>query len=1054
MSVRSIFAFTFLVFAALLGSLVCFAFLLARNQKELVASEERRYRSYKLADELRQTSDDLTRLARTYVATGDPVYEEWFHEVVRIRDGDVPRPDNYDGIYWDFVLATGQRPGTSGDPVSLEALMRRMNFTKEEFLKLQESKAKSDALVLLEEKAMNAVKGRFNDAAGEPTVVREPDPEMARLIMFGKEYHQAKAEIMKPISDFMVMLDERMARDIRALQKERRTYAAMAVGLAGGGLAFTCLASFVLYRRVMVPVRKLVTAADLVESGQYGQRVDHSSSDELGNLALSFNHMSNAIKDDIAELEEQKEEIREKEKRFRTLVANLPGTVYRCLHDEDWTMQFISDEVENLTGYPPTDFIGNETRTFDSVIHEDDRAMVAEEVGAAVSRKEPWAIQYRIVGSDGELRWVGERGRAVFREDGEVDYLDGVIADITDSKRIEEELHTSNFLSDIALELTHCGFWHVDYSDPDYYYQSERAARMLGEPLKPDRRYHLQDEWFARLVEANPETAELTAERYQGAIDGRYGHYESTYAYNRPIDGEIIWLHALGKVVRDEHDRIQYMYGVYQDVTQRLASEKALREATHAAEAATRAKSEFLASMSHELRTPLNGILGYAQILQRDKSATEKQRANVDSIISCGDHLLALINDVLDLSKIEAGRLELQEEALDLDRLIRSIGDIVGERARAKGLEFVVDVAPEIPQGIIADAAKIRQVLVNLLGNAVKFTDVGSVTLRVTETPEHELVFEAIDTGVGMEPHETEHIFDPFKQVEAGKAAGGTGLGLSISRRLVEKMGGELGVESEKGKGSCFRVKIPYEEADEGDLGSLDSAETSDLADAKLAPEQEVSILVADDRVVNRNILEQMLVDAGFLVSLADDGDTALEAMRAESFDLVLMDVRMPRMNGIEAVRRIRNDAALKELPVIAVTASVFPEFREKALAAGFDDFLPKPFRVSELMRILRDQLDLEWASESEPQETQDPPSGAPQAVVAGAEEVPLQLPEDALDTFRSALKIKNISALKSLAKELVQSDSTKAAGAEIERLTGKFDFGGLASLLDKLSES
>lgn len=220
MSVRFIITFTSSVFAALLGSLVFVSFLLARNQGELEASEERRHQSYKLADELRQTSDDLTRLARTYVVTGDPVFEGYFQEVIRIRNGEAPRPDHYDGIYWDFVLATGRRQGSSEGPVALEVLMKRMHFTEEEFLKLKESKAKSDALVHLEEKAMNAVKGRFNDAAGEPSVVREPDLEMARGLVFGKEYHQAKAEIMKPISEFMVMLDERTEREVRALQKK------------------------------------------------------------------------------------------------------------------------------------------------------------------------------------------------------------------------------------------------------------------------------------------------------------------------------------------------------------------------------------------------------------------------------------------------------------------------------------------------------------------------------------------------------------------------------------------------------------------------------------------------------------------------------------------------------------------------------------------------------------------------------------------------------------------------------------------------------------------
>ena len=879
MSVRFIITFTSSVFAALLGSLVFVSFLLARNQGELEASEERRHQSYKLADELRQTSDDLTRLARTYVVTGDPVFEGYFQEVIRIRNGEAPRPDHYDGIYWDFVLATGRRQGSSEGPVALEVLMKRMHFTEEEFLKLKESKAKSDALVHLEEKAMNAVKGRFNDAEGEPPVVREPDLEMARGLVFGKEYHQAKAEIMKPISEFMVMLEERTEREVRGLQKNRRLYGATTLGLAAGALGFTFVAFLVLYRRVMIPVRKLVVATDGVKAGRYGQRVDHSSADELGNLASSFNHMTSAIEDDIAE-----------------------------------------------------------------------------------------------------------------------------------RKRIEEELHTTEFLSDIALELTHCGYWHVDYSDPDYYYQSERAARMLGEPNKPDGRYHLQDEWFARLVEANPETAEHTAERYEGAIDGRYAHYESTYAYKRPIDGAIIWLHALGKVVRDENDRIRHMYGVYQDVTLRVANEKALQEATHAAEAATHAKSEFLSHMSHELRTPLNGVLGYAQILQRDRDTTDGQKQNLKAIVSCGDHLLALINDVLDLSKIEAGRMEVDEAPCDLHKLIQGVGDVVRQRAQGKSLTFETEVSPEVPQGIVTDAGKLRQILVNLLGNAVKFTADGGVTLHVVESPKGRLRFDVIDTGVGMSEEEMADIFDPFKQVEAGRTAGGTGLGLAITQRLAERLGGDIEVTSEKGTGSTFTVELPLVEAPTEDLGTLEAEGVLDFGEVVLAPGQKCTVLVADDREANRDILDRMLEAAGITALIADDGDTALEAMREhDDIDLVLMDVRMPRLNGIEAVKQIRADDGLKEAKVIAVTASVFPEFREKAIEAGFDDFLGKPFRTEELMEKLKKHLDLEF--ESAAMET---PAGVADDA-AGLGDV--QLPAALLEKLKGALKIKNLTAINRVAR-------------------------------------
>ncbi len=479
------------------------------------------------------------------------------------------------------------------------------------------------------------------------------------------------------------------------------------------------------------------------------------------------------------------------------------------------------------------------------------------------------------------------------------------------------------------------------------------------------------------------------------------------------------------------------------DITDRKEAEAQLLEARELAEAANHAKSDFLSSMSHELRTPLNGVLGYAQILQRDKEATLRQRENVESIINCGDHLLSLINDVLDLSKIEAGRMDIDPAPCDLEKLIRSLTDIVGERARSKDLAFAVDVSPEVPKGIITDGAKLRQVMVNLLGNAVKFTDEGSVTLKVSESTKGELALEVIDTGIGLEAHELEEIFDPFKQVEAGKAKGGTGLGLAISRQIAEKLGGTLEVDSEKGKGSCFRVKIPLEEYDHGDLDASEIGELKDLSSAVLADGQDLHILVADDRETNRNILEQILEDAGFKITLADDGDTTLEAIDKEDFDLVLLDVRMPRLNGIETVKRIRANEKSRDLKVIAVTASVFPEFREKAIGAGFDDFLPKPFRASELMLRLEEQLGIEWVTEA---------PGA-EGIAEKAVPVDFSLTEEDLKDLKASLKIKNLTALTALGKRLQEDDTYRAAGVEIERMARSFDFAGLAELEAKISE-
>ncbi len=470
--------------------------------------------------------------------------------------------------------------------------------------------------------------------------------------------------------------------------------------------------------------------------------------------------------------------------------------------------------------------------------------------------------------------------------------------------------------------------------------------------------------------------------------------------------------------------------------------EAQLHQAREQAEAANRAKSEFLSHMSHELRTPLNGVLGYAQILNRSKDVTEKQRRSLDAIIDCGDHLLSLINDVLDLSKIEAGRIELDEAPCDLHRLISGVANILSSKAKEKGVGFSVEVAPEVPVGISTDAAKLRQILVNLLGNAVKFTAEGAVSLRVCEAPRGILRLEVTDSGVGIAEGEIGVIFDPFKQVEAGKAAGGTGLGLAITKRLAEMLGGGLEVKSKPGVGSTFSLTIPLVEVHDEDIGALEEGE-AEGSQAVLAPGQDFNILVVDDRETNRDILELLLVDMGFRVELAEDGQAALDLIRGgERFDLVLMDVRMPRMNGIEATRHIREDERTKHLKVIAVTASVFPQFGDKAAESGFDDYLGKPFRTSELVGKIKSLIGAEFVAGDPVEE------GAP----AGGSEVAsegIELGADDLGQLRAALKIRNLTAINALAKRLEADASTAVAGAAIGKLARNFDFKGLAEIAE-----
>jgi signal transduction histidine kinase/CheY-like chemotaxis protein len=472
-------------------------------------------------------------------------------------------------------------------------------------------------------------------------------------------------------------------------------------------------------------------------------------------------------------------------------------------------------------------------------------------------------------------------------------------------------------------------------------------------------------------------------------------------------------------------------------VAERTAQLEGARES---AEQANRAKSQFLSNMSHELRTPLNGVLGYAQILLRDPTLGAEQRESLTAIENCGRHLLTLINDVLDLSKIEAGSLELDYAPCDLARLVRSVFDIVRPRAEKHGLAFVTDVSEGLPPAISTDATKLKQVLVNLLGNSVKFTSEGSVTLRVAADADF-VRFDVIDTGIGMTPEEQASIFDPFKQAEGGKTSGGTGLGLSISKRIVEAMGGTVEVQSEKGKGTHFVILVPLEVAD---VEGLDEEDRESLAGDRtfvLAPGQDVTVLVADDNEHNRAILVRLLGDAGFKTVQANDGQEAIDRLREQKMPIVLMDIRMPGMDGDEATRVIRGDPELAGAKVVAVSASVFPDFREQLSDVGFDEFISKPLRAEEVFHAIERLLGVVYADE-------DAPRPEPEEEAA-LEALPAELAHSIAGRLRAATEIGDIDAVADLAQE-VEEHAPAMAGA-MARMARSFELGGLETLAAEL---
>jgi PAS domain S-box-containing protein len=486
-----------------------------------------------------------------------------------------------------------------------------------------------------------------------------------------------------------------------------------------------------------------------------------------------------------------------------------------------------------------------------------------------------------------------------------------------------------------------------------------------------------------------------------------------------------------------------YSFGAFlRDISDRRERDAELRRAKESAEAATRAKSEFLANMSHELRTPLNGVIGYAQLLQRDRTLNATQHEAVEAISKCGSQLLDLINDVLDLSRIEAGRLDIVEGPTDLAKLVTDIRYVVAETAERKGLRLTMTIGADVPRPVVLDGRHLRQVLLNLLGNAIKFTSAGDVGLVINRADGGHLRFEVIDTGPGIEPEALTDIFQAFAQTEAGAAAGGTGLGLTISDHLIRKMGGKLTVESTVGEGSRFSFTLPLVQG-RGTVreGEPDLEATVPAIDARLAPGERLTALVADDSTANRRILASLLESAGVDVITASGGLEAVELARTHRPDVVFMDLRMDDLDGLEATRRLAGDPSTAAIPVIAVTASAFGNVRQTVREAGCVDYLSKPVRAQLLFGMLQNHLGVRFVSASDHLAPRDSGlSGVERRAELGVR-------------LRNAVALGDITDIQELAQALMKGSPAEAAvGERINRLAMDFDFEGLGELADSLA--
>ena len=449
----------------------------------------------------------------------------------------------------------------------------------------------------------------------------------------------------------------------------------------------------------------------------------------------------------------------------------------------------------------------------------------------------------------------------------------------------------------------------------------------------------------------DPERAEAGIKLVLG--ESKLTDYELTA---RARDGKETVVSYNASTFHDRDRKLQGVFAAARDVTERKRYEQSLQQAN-------RAKSVFLANMSHEIRTPMNAILGFSQLMLRDQDITPKQCQYLGTINRSGEHLLALINDILEMSKIEAGRTTLNPSTFDLPILLNDLEMMFRVRTNEKKLSFSVAIIGDVPQYIVSDINKLRQVFINVLGNAVKFTEQGGIDLRVRadrdEPTAPSLHVEIEDTGPGISSDDQDKLFRHFEQTKSGQQAGtGTGLGLAISQEFVRLMGGEITVNSQVGKGSSFVIRLPLH------VGHADGVQAKDRPRQVLAlqaGQSPVRVLIADDIEDNRELLAQLLAPVGFEIRLATNGAEAVEAFEQWRPHLVLMDFRMPVMDGHEAISRIRALPGGMDATIIAVTASAMDENRQELLEIGADDFISKPFREAELFQKIHAHVGVEY---------------------------------------------------------------------------------------------
>ena len=715
------------------------------------------------------------------------------------------------------------------------------------------------------------------------------------------------------------------------------------------------IVAFFFSRTLTRPLQKLNRNAASLAKGDLQIQVDTSSKDEIGDLARSFDTMQTSIRQLIIELEGTNKNLEEKvvertsalleaEEKSRLLLESVADGIFGV--GKDGLVNFINPAGLKMLGFSEKDVIGEKIHPLAHHSRSDGSPYPIEECPMHHSLTEG-----TIGNVDDEVLWRKdgtsfpvEYTSVPIRKDGSVTGSVVLFRDITERKHAEEELRKLSS----AVEQSPVS---VVITDPDgiIEYVNPKFTEVTG--------YSIEEALGQNpsILSAGIQSSEFYKALWDTIKDGCI--WQGEFA-NKRKNGEIYWENAVISSIRNDENRVSHYVAVKEDITERKQKDQELKEAKEAAEVATQAKSDFLANMSHEIRTPMNAIIGMSHLCLGTE-LKPRQKDYIEKVYTSAQSLLGIINDILDFSKIEAGKLEIESIPFRMDEVLDNLGNLIALKAQEKGLELLFDTHPDVPKALLGDPLRLGQILLNLTGNAVKFTENGEIVvrtepLRITEEAV-EIRVSVQDTGIGMTREQCNRLFQSFSQADTSttRKYGGTGLGLAISKKLTELMAGRIWVESEPGAGSAFIFTAVFGR-------TLDMEKR--IQESRPADLDQFKVLVVDDIASSREMLEATLLSFSFRVTCVNSGQDALTALEKcpsdDPFKLVLMDWKMPGMDGIEATKRIKNHPSLKHMPtVIMVTAYGREEVMQQAENVGMEGFLIKPVTSSTLLDTIMEVL-------------------------------------------------------------------------------------------------